>query len=238
MLHFLSGLYERLGLNAYIQGDTRKALAWFRKLEAVEPDSIRVLRNIGVILLSSGDAAGAEAYLLREEKLYGESLHRHSALADIAFTRGRREDATKRYEAALADPDLAPAGGRASQRGFIEKRLKICNDSEAFEAAARGAAVFAQAESARDAGDNDRAIVLFEEAATLDPTHWPALNNAGTLALNVFGDAAKAQALFERAFDLAQSAQVARNVELARDWLAKEALARRSANRKNERKAR
>lgn len=238
MPHFLSGLYERLGLNAYIQGDPKKALAWFRKLETVEPDSIRVLRNIGVILLSSGDAAGAEEYLLREERLYGESLHRHSALADLAFARGRREDAAKRYASALADPDLAPAGGRSSQRGFIEKRLKICKDSEAFEAATRAAAVFTQAESARDSGDNDLALALFEEAAMLDPTHWPALNNAGTLALNVIGDAVRAQTLFERAFDLAQSAQVARNVELARDWLAKEALAQRSAVRKHERKSR
>jgi hypothetical protein len=54
----------------------------------------------------------------------------------------------------------------------------------------------------------------------------------------VQGDAVRALALFERAFDLAQSAQVARNVELARDWLAKEALARRSATRKHERKSR
>lgn len=237
MPRFLSRLYERLGLNAYIQGEPEKALAWFRRLEAVEPDSIRVLRNIGVILLSCGDAPGAEDYLLREERLYGESLHRHSALADIAFARGRREDAARRYAAALSDPDLAPEG-RSGQRGFILKRLELCRDPAAFEAAARGAAIFAQAESARDSGDVDRAMALFEEAAALDPTHWPALNNAGTLALNSVGDAARALTLFERAYALAQSAQVARNVELARNALAKQALAGRSAARKGERKAR
>lgn len=238
MPHFLSALYERLGLNAYAQGDPKKALLWFRRLEAVEPDSIRVLRNIGVILLASGDAPGAETYLLREERLYGESLHRHSALADIAYARGRREEAALRYAAALADPDARASGSRASSRDFLERRLALCRDPSAFEAAARGAARFLEAEAARDGGDSERAMALFEEAASLDPTHWPALNNAGTVALNVLGDADRALALFERAFSLAQSAQVARNVELAQDWLAKEKLAQRSNARRAERKAR
>ncbi len=108
----------------------------------------------------------------------------------------------------------------------------------ARRAAARGAARFLEAETARDGGDNEKAMALFEEAASLDPTHWPALNNAGTVALNVLGDADRALVLFERAFSLAQSAQVARNIELAKDWLAKQELAQRSKVRRAERKAR
>ncbi|MBU0928518.1 MAG: tetratricopeptide repeat protein [Spirochaetes bacterium] len=215
MPRILAGLYERFGLNAYIQGDPAKALLWFRRLERLEPDSIRTLRNLGVILLAAGDAAGAEEYLLREERRYGESFHRHSALADIAYARGRREDAARRYEAALSDPEAAPAGARRGDRAFLEARLRICLDPGAFAAAAEGAERFKAAEAARDSGDPRAALALFEEAVALDPTHWPALNNAGSIALNDLGDPARALALFKRSFALARSAQVARNVELA-----------------------
>jgi tetratricopeptide (TPR) repeat protein len=231
MSTLISSLYERFGLNAYIQGDSEKALAWFRRLERAEPESIRVLRNIGVILLSSGDAQGAERYLRREEELYGESFHRHSALADIAYALGRRDEAAGRYAAALADPEAAPTGRHAGSRAFLERRLGLCRDPAAFEAASRGAALFNEAEAARDAGDPERALALFEEAASLDPTHWPALNNAGSVALNALGRSERALRLFERAFELARSAQVARNVELATEALAKEAIEADRASR-------
>lgn len=235
MFKFLTSMYERLGLNAYVQGDSGKALAWFRKLEAIEPDSIRTLRNLGVILLASGDAEGAESYLLREERRYGESFHRHSALADIAFARGRRDEAARRYAAALADPEVGPGG---SSRGFLEKRLALCQDPVAFEAAMRAADCFSKAETARDAGEHERAMALFDEAVSLDPTHWPALNNAGSLALSALGKPERALAYFERAYGLAETAQVARNVELAREWMAKESIEKRRTARRAERKPR
>lgn len=211
-----SSLYERFGLNAYVQGDPAKALAWFRKIEAVEPDSIRVLRNIGVILLASGDSAGAEAYLLREERLYGETYDRHSALADISYANGSRKEAARRYAAALADPETARGGRGAGSRHLLEERLTICSNEAAYQASRRGAERFAEAEAVRDSGDTARALSLFMEAYELDPTHMPALNNAGTLALNVLGDPAKALWLFEKALAIVRTPQVQRNAELAR----------------------
>ena len=228
---FLLAFYERFGLNAYVQGDYTKALAWFRKLEAREPDSIRTLRNIGVVLLASGDAAGAERYLLREEKLYGSSFNRHSALADIAYARGARKEAEKRYAAALADPDARPDGRSVDARPFVEARLALCRSEAAFAASREGAKRFTEAEAARTNGEIEKALALFEEAASLDPTHWPALNNAGTIALNTMGDAARAKALFLRAFELARSPQVARNIELAEDAHARTAKASQAAKR-------
>jgi len=238
MFKFVTSIYERLGLNAYIQGDPEKALAWFRRLEAVEPDSIRTLRNLGVILLASGDAEGAESYLRREEQRYGESFHRHSALADIAFARGRREEAARRYASALADPEAAQGGSSRGSRAFLEKRLALCRDPVAFESAMHGADRFSRAETARDAGEHERAMALFDEAASLDPTHWPALNNAGSLALGSLGKPEQALAYFERAYALAETAQIARNVELAREWLAKESIDKRRTAQRVERKAR
>lgn len=238
MFKFVTSIYERLGLNAYVQGDPRKALAWFRRLEAAEPDSIRTLRNLGVILLASGDAEGAESYLLREERRFGTSFQRHSALADVAFARGRREEAVRRYAAALAEPEVGSGGSSRGTRSFLEKRLALCRDPVAFESAMHGAERFSEAEKARDAGDAERAMALFDEAVRLDPTHWPALNNAGSLALGALASPERALAYFERAYALAQTAQIARNVELARQWLATKSLDEQRAIRDAERKAR
>jgi tetratricopeptide (TPR) repeat protein len=221
MLKLVSSFEERLGLNAYVQGDYLKALKWFRRLEGSEPDSIRVLRNLGVILLASGDAAGAKSYLLREEKLYGPSYHRHSALADLAYAVGDRKEAARRYALALEEPEASvggatgPDGAAAAMRPLLETRLALCRDESAFRRSREAMGRFKAGEGARDSGDARGAVALFEEAATLDPTAWPALNNAGTLLLNTLGDAEKARSLFERACSLSRSPQVARNLELA-----------------------
>lgn len=221
MFKIISSFEERLGLNAYVQGDYPRALKWFRRLEGSEPDSIRVLRNLGVILLASGDAGGAKSYLLREEKLYGPSYHRHSALADLAYAVGDRKEAARRYALALGEPEASVGGATgadgsaAAMRPLLEARLAICRDAAAFEKSRRAMDRFIAGERARESGDAHGAVACFEEAASLDPTAWPALNNAGTILLNELGDAGKARALFDRALNLSRSPQVARNLELA-----------------------
>jgi Flp pilus assembly protein TadD len=215
MLRLVSSFEERLGLNAYVQGDYDKALKWFRRLEGSEPDSIRVLRNLGVILLASGDADGAKSYLLREEKLYGPSYHRHSALADLAYAAGDRKEAARRYALALGEPEASAGGAADAMRPLLETRLALCRDESAFRRSREAMGRFKAGESARDSGDARGAVALFEEAATLDPTAWSALNNAGAILLNTLGDAEKARSLFERACSLSRSPQVARNLELA-----------------------
>ncbi len=211
--------YERMGLNAYVQGDYAKAERWFRKLEAREPDSLRVLRNLGVILLAKGDAEGAEKMLLREEQLYGASFHRHAALGDLAYARGRRKEAERRYAAALAEAEA----GSAATRKLMEARLALCHDEAAFERTRGSLGRFGEAEAARAAGDARRAVRLFDEAAELDPTNWPALNNAGTILLNELGKAEEALERFNRALELSRAPQVARNVELAEAAVARSA---------------
>lgn len=218
MPNIVTSFYERMGLNAYVQGDYAKAEAWFRKLESREPDSLRVLRNLGVILLARGDAEGAESYLLREERAYGPSFHRHAALADLAYARGRRKEAERRYAAALAEPEARAAPTQA----LIEARAGICRDEKAFAKSRDSLARFAEGEEARGSGDLARAVALFDEAAALDPTAWPALNNAGTLLLNDLGDPEGAKARFERALGLSRAPQVARNLELAEGALERE----------------
>jgi tetratricopeptide (TPR) repeat protein len=205
-----------MGLNAYVSGDLAAAERRFRRLREREGESIRALRDLGVVLAAKGDLAGARACFLREEELYGASFHRHAALADLDYEEGRREEALARYRAALGEKE---AGG-ASNRRLLEERAAICSDPAAYERALLARARFREAEEARDEGRPEEALEAFEEAVGLDPSHWPALNNCGSLLLNVLGDPGRALELFERAAELTGSAQCRRNADLARRAIA------------------
>ena len=219
----LSRFYERFGLNAFVLGDYGKAERWFRKLEGMEPDSVRVLHNLGVILLAQGRTSAAERYLLEEERLYGAAYQRHCALADLAYADGRRDDAARRYEAALSEKEAGPEGEHYAARPLLETRLTLCRDDERWTRSRRSAALFSEAESAREAGKAADAAALFEEAGQLDPTNWPAFNNAGTILLNELRQPARAARLFVSALASSASAQVAFNLDLARAAESKEA---------------
>ncbi len=232
MRDIIGSFQERMGLNAYVSGDYEGAERWFRKLESREGESLRVLRNLGVILLARGDAEGAGRYLRREEERFGPSYHRHCALGDLAYAGGRREEALRRYRAALAEPD---GGGAGASRALLEVRAAACADAAAY-ARTRGAQErFAAGEAARDAGRHEEALAAFEEAAALDPSMWPALNNAGAVLLNGLGDAARAAPYFEKAFALSGSAQSARNAELARQAAARQGLGRAERTKRKDR---
>lgn len=223
MRALLSWFYERFGLNAFVQGDYIKAEGWFRRLESVEPDSVRVLHNLGVILLAQGKVVAAERYLLEEERVYGVAYQRHCALADLAYADGRRDDAARRYEAALSEKEAGPGGEHVAARPLLEARLAVCRDDERWTRSRRSATLFSEAESAREAGRAADAAAFFEEAGKLDPTNWPALNNAGTIFLNQLRQPARALRLFRSALELSASEQVAFNLELARTAEGKEA---------------
>jgi len=228
MPDLVSAFLERMGLNAYVGGDYAAAEKWFRRLERREPDSIRVLRDLGVVLLASGDREGAERLFRREEALYGPSYHRHCAIADLAYSLGRRDEARARYEAALAEPE-AVAGRAGAGRALVELRAALCADPGAWERSREAATRFAEAEAAQAAGRKDEALTAFLAAAELDPSQWPALNNAGSSLLNDKAEPGRALELLERAFALSPSATIARNVQLAREALARAASARATA---------
>lgn len=214
MQNFFSTLWERFGLNAYIRGDYDKAERWFRKLEQREPNAISVLRNLGAILMAQGDAEGAELYLLKEEKLYGKSFHRHAGLADIAYARGKRKEAERRYAFALQEPECQSGGKAEASRSLLEKRLAICASEAAFARSRESMKVFREAEELRCEKKYEEAVQKFKEAAALDETNWPALNNAGSICLNQLRKNREAQEFFEKAFEISKNIQVARNLDL------------------------
>lgn len=221
MNKFYATLCERFGLNAYIAGDYQKAERWFRKLEQAEPTSIRVLRNLGVILLAEGRSEEAERYLLREEKLYGASFYRHSALADLAYATGKRKEAARRYGLALREPECAEDGKMYHMRGLMEKRLAICEEEKRYSDTRKSMEFFRLAEESREAGDHQEAIQKFLQSFALDETNWPALNNAASIYMNTLKRPSEAEPLFSQAFEISHSIQVARNVELCRQAISR-----------------
>jgi len=221
MQNIFSTFHERFGINAYVRGDYASAEKWFRKVEVLEPDSLSVLRNLGLILLARGDAEGAERYLLREEKLYGKSFHRHAAIADIAYARGKRKEAERRYALALGEPEAAPDGSAASVRGIMETRLAICRDEQRYVRTREAMKVFEDAQALSARREYEAAIRRFLESAELDETNWSALNNAGSLYLDRLKQPEKALEFFERAFAISRNLQVARNLDLTRRRLGK-----------------
>ncbi|MCX8014329.1 MAG: hypothetical protein N3A02_08585 [Rectinema sp.] len=221
-------LCERFGLNHYISGNYKKAEYWFRKLEQSEPDSIRVLRNLGMILLAEGKPEEAERYLLREEKLYGPSFHRHSALADLAYATGKRKEAERRYRKALQEPECQEGGKAFRLRPILEKRLALCADESRFAATRTSMQRFKEAEALRERGQFEEAVALFKQSFELDETNWPALNNAASILFNKMQKPHEAQPLFEQAFTISGSIQVARNLELCNRAIARAGKDRKS----------
>ncbi len=226
-MKFLNSLAERFGLNAYATGRFDLAEKWFRRLEKAEGESIRVLRNLGVIALARGDVKTAEKYLRREEKLFGASYRRHRSLADLCYTSLTREEASQRYAAALADEEAKEAP--AEERAFLEERLAICKDRSRFEASRESSLLF---EKGKAAGEAEEALRYFLSAVELDPTNWPALNNAGVILLGREGGAERALELFRKAAAWVRMPMIERNIALAEDALEKgAALAGKEAKR-------
>lgn len=221
MIRSLLALYERFAINAYATGEFEKAERWLRRIENAEGESARVLRNRGVVALADGRMEEARLLFLREEELYGESYYRHLALADLAWAEAQGEEAARRYAAALADDDSL--GTYVAERPFLKVRLDIAGNPERFSLAMEGAAQYRRGNALRDAataGEGRRAaleaaVEAFREAARMDPSHWPALNNAGALLLNELGAPEAAAACFKAAAAIRPSPTLKTNIELA-----------------------
>lgn len=215
MSTFMEGIREQMGLGALASGKYAKAEAVFRKLAKTDPDSLKVLHNLGLALMAQGKREEAEVCFRREEKLYGASYIRHCALADLAYSAGKRGEAVKRYKAALACPESG------KDIAILAARLAISEDTRAFADSRLAAEAFARGEAARLEKRLDSALEEYESALALDPTSWPAANNAGTIYLNDLKDPGKALQMFGRAMTHGQPAHVLRNAELAERALKK-----------------
>lgn len=145
--------------------------------------------NEGIGKLQAGDAAGALPLFEQAIDIDPTIAAAHRTIAAILHNLGRLDDAlepARRYVEMEAIPpdfasmffDIFAAGG--DPRAEEAKQLAI----EAGMGAELAPGVFSQGVQAVRAGDDERAIELFREAASLNPRLHQAYRNIGTIHFN------------------------------------------------------
>lgn len=201
--------YQRRSLNAMVQNKWSEAEHFILKQIARQGSSMGLQYNLALIYL--GQERMQEAYdtLLACADTYGESLRLTRMLGDIQYIHGKRLDALKWYQAALEDsPDDKEAK-------LISQRVLVLGDEKRYQ---RVLANHADVEQARllFASKPEQALELYLRVVEDDPSHVEALNNLGSLYLDEFHDAAKAEAYFVEVLALVDSSAAARNLVKAR----------------------
>lgn len=210
---FLIWLYRRLALNNMTAGKTEKAEIWYKKLESLEPESLEVLHNLGVICISLKKFNEAEKYLLREIELYGNSEIRYRVLGDLYHSSGKREEAARAYGKALSL--LQEGVGDKSIERFLRRRIKQCRDASSYTKAIDGARYYEEGIALYSKGDYSKAFDLYKKAVECDNASFMALNAAGTVLMNSIKDYENARTYFIKALELADLPLIQGNLALA-----------------------
>lgn len=206
-------LYGRMALNNMTAGNPDKAEKWYRKLEVIEPESLAVLHNLGVICIALKKYGEAERYLLREIEFFGESEIRSRILGDLYYVSGNREKAGHMYGKALTL--LQKVSGDKSTAKFLRRRIKHCAENMAYEKALEGMKFYEEGLAFYSKGDYMEALKSYNRAVQCDNSSYMALNAAGTLLMNNVKDYDQARDFFRKALDLADMPLIRSNLALA-----------------------
>ncbi|HKL58729.1 MAG TPA: tetratricopeptide repeat protein [Sphaerochaeta sp.] len=201
--------YQRRSLNAMVQNKWEEAEGFLLKQIAREGSSMGLQYNLALIYL--GQERMQEAYdtLLNCADTYGESLRLTRMLGDIQYIHGKRLDALKWYKAALEDsPD-------AKEAKLISLRVLVLEDEQRYQKVLANQADVEQARLLFSTKP-DQALALYLRVVEDDPSHVEALNNLGSLYLDEFDDAKRAESYFEQVLELVDSTAAAKNLAKAR----------------------
>jgi tetratricopeptide (TPR) repeat protein len=212
-IEFRKWLYGRMALNFMTAGRPEKAELWYKRLEPLEPESLAVLHNLGVICISLKKFDEAEKYLLREIELYGDSEIRYRVLGDLYHAGGKRENAGKAYGKALTL--LQNNKGEKATEVFLRRRIKQCKDAAAYTRAVDGSRYYEEGLALYSKGDYAKAFDLYKLAVESDNAGFMAMNAAGTVLMNSIKDYENARLFFLKALDLADIPLIRGNLALA-----------------------
>jgi tetratricopeptide (TPR) repeat protein len=218
-MNLLYAYYERRALNAFVENDFPKARDLFEKMLKKWPQRIGIRHNLGLVYVALRDFQAAEACFLKELEDYGESVSRHRALGDLYFSWGKAEASAQHYEKALALARAETSGSRsgiAPDINFMQRRIALCNNKEAFQRAMGGEEALQRGLEAQQQKDWDRSYREFKTAIEADPTNFPAWNNRGSIAMNIFKDYAEAERCFTEAAKLTAAPAIQQNLLLVR----------------------
>ena len=210
---FRKWLYGRMALNNMTAGRPDNAEKWYRRLEKLEPESLAILHNLGVIYLSLKKFDEAEKYLNREIRLFGESEIRCRVLGDLYYVSGRREKAARAYGKALSL--LREGSGNKSTEKFLRRRIKLCGGVTSYEKAMESMMYYEEGLAHYSRGDYAKALDMYQKAVVCDNSSYMALNAAGTLLMNSVNDYDQARSFFRKALELADMPLIRSNLALA-----------------------
>ena len=218
-MNLLYAFYERRALNAFVENDFPKARDLFNKMLKKWPQRIGIRHNLGLVYTALRDFPAAETCFLKDVEDYGESLSRHRALGDMYFSWGKASEAALHYESALK---LARTEGLIStselnpEITFMQRRLALCKNEEAFRKAMEGEAALQRGLEAQQKKDWAAAYGEFKAAIEADPTNFPAWNNRGSIAMNIYNDFDEAARCFTEAAKLSAAPAIRQNLILVK----------------------
>ncbi|THD62376.1 tetratricopeptide repeat protein [Phenylobacterium sp.] len=187
-----------LGRGLADSGKANAAAQVFQGLHALDPAHPEVNKQLGIILATRGDFAGAAPFLERAVAAAPQDVLAHNALSACRFEAGAFEAALASADTALALlPDFAPA---LNNRG--NALLRLGRPAEALEAQELAAALTPEdaivwlnlANAQRDVGQPHAALASLEKTLALDPGLHQAHTNAG----NVLQDLGRREEALDR----------------------------------------
>ena len=201
-MNLLYAFYERRALNAFVENDFPKARDLFSKMLRKWPQRIGIRHNLALVYAALRDFPAAENCFLQDLQDYGESVSRHRALGDLYFSWEKATEAALQYEAALK---IAKVQGLFSKSelqpelNFMQRRIALCKNSAAFAKAMEGEAALQRGLIAQQNKNWEAAYEEFRIATEADQTNFPAWNNRGSIALNIYKDNDEALRCFTEA---------------------------------------
>ena len=187
---------ERKGFNGLAAGDFQTALTAFQALMEQEPSRPGVRHNLGLAYLGAEDFAKAQECFLRDLETLGDHFPRLKVLGDLCYIWGKREDAHHWYKRAILDEDAEPS------RVLLEERIRQTASDDQFSQVQEADAAYRAGLTALQDEQYQEALDQFQKAATLNPTHVLALNNAGTVLMNNFSRYDEARKAFRAGLEM------------------------------------
>ena len=201
--------YQRRSLNAMVQNKWEEAEKFLLKQITHKGPSMGLQYNLALIYLGQERKQDAYETLLSCVDTYGESLRLCRMLGDIHYMQGKRLDALRWYTAALADDP------NEKEFNLITQRVAVLGDESRYVRVLKNLEDVEQARLVFSTKP-EQALKLYLRVVADDPTHVEALNNLGSLYLDEFNDAKKAESYFVQVLELVDSSAAAKNLAKAR----------------------
>jgi len=194
-----------LGVIAYQQGDTRRAITLIGKAIAIMPDYAEAHKNLGIALQDLGKLDEAVASYRKALTIKPDDAAAHNNLGNALKNLGKLGESVASYHKALAikPNDVAlhnNLGNALKGLGMLDEAVASYHKALAIKPD------HAKAHNnlgtvLQDLGKLDEAVARFHQALAIEPNFFEALNNLG-LALTGLGKLDEAAACFHKALTI------------------------------------